>query len=206
MTRSTRVVAVVVGLCCVRALPSSARDLQEASTTGVKQPSSAVTQKAAPVQKTQNAAESLAGVWRAPEERTEHYSQLDIDVFGPHAFDVRDVDLRIQPSGDGVLKVSTKVVDQKGKTYSPAVIEAKLRIGAAEKTVVGLFQPAITVVSAEERYLDGSGDHWSREGAQVQLTTIDLGGDELNLRFDPPGGRGSFGATLKRQRTQTQHR
>lgn len=206
MTQSTRIGAMVVGVCCVWALPTSAHDLQKVRTVGVQlTSSSAVTQKPAPP-KVQNAAESLAGVWRASQERTERYSQLDIDVFGPHAVDVRDVDLRIQPSGDGVLKVSTKVVDQKGKTYSPAVIEAKLHIGPAEKTAVGLLQPAVTVVSAEERYLDGSGDHWSREGAQVQLTAADLAGDELNLRFDPPGGRGSFGTTLKRQRTQTQHR
>jgi hypothetical protein len=202
MTQSIRLV-VAVGLCCAWALPTSARDNQKPSATLKQAPSSAAAQKAGvPAHAVQNAAESLAGDWRAPQERSERYSQLDIEVFGPHAFDVRDVDLKIQPSGDGVLKVSTKVVDQKGKTYSPAVIEAKLHIGAAEKSVVGLLEPVVTVVSAEERYLDGSGDHWSRNGAQIQLTAADLSGDELNLRFDPPGGRGSFGATLKRQRTQ----
>jgi hypothetical protein len=203
MIGSIRFAAVVVLFAALstplaaREGPAPARAGEEQAEPGAPHPASV---PAADV------ARRLAGVWKAPEDRMERYNQLDIDVFGPHAVDIRNVDLTIQPSGEGVLQISTKVVDQKGRIYAPSVVEAQLRIGSAETTVVGLVQPAVTVVTAVERYLDGSGDRWSRDGSRIKLTTTELGGDELNFRWEPSTGRGSFAATLKRQRARAPKR
>jgi hypothetical protein len=49
----------------------------------------------------------LPGVWKAAEDRTPRTTDLDVTVFGAGAFDVRNVTLTIQPSGDATLSIST---------------------------------------------------------------------------------------------------
>src|SRR5438874_1897485 len=68
----------------------------------------------------------LAGVWKAPEFRVDRASDLDVRVFGAGAADVRNVDLTLQPSGEGVLKISKSVIGRTGRKYAPSIIEAKL--------------------------------------------------------------------------------
>ncbi len=140
----------------------------------------------------------LAGVWKAPEYKIERTSALDVQVFGAHASDIRNVDLTLQPSGEGVLKIHKSVVGQKGKVYAPSIIEAKLMVGPAEPTITGRLQPAVTVTAAEERYLDGSGDKWSRNGARVTITT-DQEGSELDVRYEGPNGQESFVTDMTRR-------
>ena len=147
-------------------------------------------------------AKRLAGVWRAPEDRIPRATALDIQVFGPDAYEVKNVDLTIQPTGEGVLKVSKAVVGQKGRRYSPSVIEAKLVIGPPQTSITGRIEPAVKVMSAEERYLDGSGDHWSRDGSRVTISMSSLEDNQMELRFDTPTGSESFGATMTRQRAR----
>jgi len=147
-------------------------------------------------------AKRLAGVWKAPEDRVPRASALDLQVFGPDAYEVKSVDLTIQPMGEGVLKVSKAVVGQKGRRFSPSVIEAKLIIGAPKVSVTGRIEPAVKVVSAEERYLDGSGDRWPRDGSRVTISLASLEDDQMELRFDTPNGSESFGETMTRQRAR----
>jgi hypothetical protein len=147
-------------------------------------------------------AKRLAGVWKAAEDRVPRATALDVQVFGPDAYEVKNVDLTIQSAGEGVLKVSKAVVGQKGRRYSPSVIEAKLVIGSPTTSVTGRIEPAITVMSAEERYLDGSGDRWSRDGSRVTISMASLEDNQMELRFDSPNGSESFGATMTRQRAR----
>ncbi len=142
----------------------------------------------------------VVGLWTAPEDRIERVSDLDVSVFGPHAFDVRDVSLTIHASGDASLRVSSAVVDRKGRKQVPSVLDAQLRIGAPGTTTPGAIRPAVTVVSAEEKYLDGTGDRWAIEGARAYLSIPDSTYSEMNFRFDTREGRGSFGTTLTRRR------
>lgn len=142
----------------------------------------------------------LVGVWTAPEDRTERVSDLDVSVFGSHAFDVRNVSLTIHASGDASLRVSSAVVDRKGRKQVPSVLDAQLRIGAPGTTTPAAIRPAVTVVSAEEKYLDGTGDRWRIEGARAYLSIPDPTYSEMNFRFDTSDGRGSFGTTLTRRR------
>jgi hypothetical protein len=145
-------------------------------------------------------AKRLAGTWKAPEYRMERTGALDVEVFGVHASDVRNVDLTLQPSGEGVLKVSTSVVDRNGRKWAPSLLEAKLRVGPpAAAASGGRIQPTVTVLSAEMRYLDGAGDRYPRDGSRVTITT-DSTLAELDLRLDTAMGDGSFWTTLKRQR------
>jgi hypothetical protein len=146
------------------------------------------------------AAKRLAGVWKAQEDRVPRATALDIQVFGPDANEIKNVDLTIRPTGEGVLKVSKAVVGQKGRRYSPSVIEANLVIGPPQTSITGRIEPVVKVMSAEERYLDGSGDHWPREGSRVTISMASLEDDQMELRFDTPNGSESFGATMTRQR------
>ncbi len=143
---------------------------------------------------------SVSGVWKAAEDRTPRTTDLDINVFGPGAFDVRTVTLTIRPSGDGTLSISTAVVGKQGRRYAPSVVEAKFRIGDPVTTVLDRLSPTVTVASAEERYLDGAHERWPKEGTRVSITVTGATATELELRFDTQDGRGSFGATLMRGR------
>jgi hypothetical protein len=147
-------------------------------------------------------AKRLAGVWKAAEDRVPRATALDIQVFGPDAYEVKNVDLTIQAAGQGVLKVSKAVVGQKGRRYSPSVIEAKLVIGAPTTSVTGRIEPAIKVTAAEERYLDGSNDRWPRDGSRVTISMASLEDNQMELRYDSPNGSESFGATMTRQRAR----
>jgi hypothetical protein len=142
----------------------------------------------------------LSGVWRAAEDRTPRTTDLDVTVFGPGAFDVRNVTLTIRPSGEATLSISTAVVGKQGRRYAPSVVEAKLTIGDPVTAFLDRFSPTVTVVTAEERYLDGERERWPKEGARASITVTGATAAEMELRFDTPDGRGSFGTTLKRQR------
>jgi len=140
----------------------------------------------------------LSGVWKAEEERTPRTTDLDVSVFGAGAFGVRNVTLTIRPSGDATLSISTAVIGKQGRRYAPSVVEAKLTIGDPVTTVLERNAPTVTVVSAEERYLDGEHERWPKEGTRVSLTFMGAAASAIELRFDTKDGRGSLGATLKR--------
>ena len=137
----------------------------------------------------------LAGTWKAPDERTPKSSDLDQQVFGAGAAEVRTVTLVISPSGDGTLQVRRSVVGR-GKVFAPSVMDVKMRIGEPVVRELGHLRPTVTVTSAEERYLDGDRERWTRDGTRVQLSILDLTSKDLNIQLDTPDGRGAFGATL----------
>jgi hypothetical protein len=126
-----------------------------------------------------------------------------VRVFGPGAFDVRNVTLTIRPSGEGTLNISTAVVGRNGRRYAPSAVEAKLTIGDPVTSSLDHLSPTLTVVSAEERYLDGSHERWTIDGARASIIVIDPTATEIEFRYDTKDGRGSFGLALKRQRDVT---
>jgi hypothetical protein len=145
----------------------------------------------------------LSGVWKAEEDRTPRATDLDVRVFGPGAFDIRNVTLMIRPSGEGTLNISTAVVGRNGRRYAPSVLEAKLTIGDPVTSSLDHLSPTVTVVGAEERYLDGSHERWTIDGARASITVIDPTATEIEFRYDTKDGRGSFGLAMKRQRDLT---
>jgi hypothetical protein len=138
----------------------------------------------------------LAGRWKAPEERIPKSSALDEQVFGAGAVDVRTVTLTISPSGEGDLQVRRSVVGKKGKVFAPSIMEVKMQIGEHVTRELGHLRPTVKVTSAEERYLDGDHERWTRDGTRLSLSLVDVTSKELNMQLDTPDGRGAFGATL----------
>jgi hypothetical protein len=138
----------------------------------------------------------LTGTWKAPDERTPKTSDIDTQVFGAGAVEVRTVTLVISPSGEGDLQVKRSVVSAKGKVFAPSVMEVKMRIGEPVAQELGHLRPTVTVTSAEERYLDGDREKWSRDGTRVELSLPAPDSKDLNIQVDTPDGRGAFGATL----------
>ena len=144
----------------------------------------------------------LTGLWTAPVYQVPLNSDLDISVWGRHASYRRDVDLAIEPSGEGVLTVRTAVVDRRGRTKpgSLSIEEARIRVAVPDQTQEGMMQPSVTVLSAERRYPDDPSYRWPLEGLVVKVSTVASDANRINMRFDTAEGRGSFGESLIRQR------
>jgi len=144
-------------------------------------------------------ARRLSGVWKAEETRTPRSTELDAKVFGPGAVDVRNVTLTVQPSGEATFRLAKAVVGRNGRRYAPSVVEATLTIGNPVSSTAERLSPTVTVVKAEERYLDGDHERWPIEGARVSITVMNPTAAELEFRFDTKDGRDSFGTQLKRR-------
>jgi hypothetical protein len=110
--------------------------------------------------------------------------------------------LTIRSSGEGTIKVTRSVVDGHGrpKPASVSVEEAQLRLRAPDTVDATRIEPVVEVVKPQRRYLDDPTNCWPLDGLVVKLIATTLDNDRLNLQFDLPDGRGSFGETLLRQR------
>jgi hypothetical protein len=146
---------------------------------------------------------TLAGAWKAAQYKMKRASEVGTLVFGPNALDIRDVDLALEPSGEGVLKISTSVLDQKGKTWAPTIIEARVAAASPRTSTAGRCELVVTVSSAEERYLDDTNYRTPLTGSRVMMVT-DPAARQLEVRFETPKGGGSFWSTLTRQTARTQ--
>lgn len=142
----------------------------------------------------------LAGSWKAQELKIPATSDLDRGVWGPNASKVRNIQLAIEPDGTGTLRIQSSVVDASGrpKRYSQSVIEARLKVGEPQPGG-DRVQPAVTVVSAEERYLDDPKDVRRIEGLRLKLDLMNMESKDLNIFYETAEGNGSFGETLRRQ-------
>jgi hypothetical protein len=143
----------------------------------------------------------LAGRWTSVPSETPLSSAFDESVWGPKAKSVRTVDLQIDANGHGVLKVTTRVVDGRGRTVkaSSSVEEARLVVGESRNTIATRVEHDVMVASAVRTYPDDPASKWEIEGLKVQIVTFtDGNGHTLEVRFDTPEGRGSFWETLRR--------
>ena len=143
-------------------------------------------------------AKTLAGSWKAPQYKLKRGGEESTAVFGPNASDVRDVELTLDASGSGVLKITTSVLDQKGKTWAPTQVEAKIALGMVTTTTNNRCDVAVTVASAEERYLDQTQYQAPIAGARVMML-VDPPARQLDVRFETVKGPGSFWTTVRRQ-------
>jgi hypothetical protein len=143
-------------------------------------------------------AKRLAGTWRAPQFRMRRVSEFNAQVFGGNAFDVRDVEFALQPSGEGIVRISTSVVDDKKRTWAPTRIEANVIVNGAEPAAGGRCEPMVKVTSAQEQFLDETKYEAPIVGARIELLA-DPALSQLELRYEPPGGNGTFWTTMRRQ-------
>jgi hypothetical protein len=147
----------------------------------------------------------LSGVWNAEPLKVPLNSAVDVSVWGADASSLRKVQLTIRPSGEGTIKVTRSVVDGHGRTKADTVsVEAaELRLRVPETVDASRIEPVVDVIKPERRYLDDPRSSWPLDGLVVKLIATDLDHDRINLQFDLPDGRGSFGETLVRQRPAT---
>jgi len=145
----------------------------------------------------------LAGVWTAEPLEVRLNSDFDVSVWGPNASSIRKVEMTLKPSGEGTITVTRSVVDGKGKTKpaSVSIEEAHLQLKAPETVDANRVEPLVQVLKPERRYPDDPKDRTALDGLVVKLIGTDLEHDRLNVRFDLPDGRGSFGETLIRQKS-----
>lgn len=143
----------------------------------------------------------LAGVWASAPDELKLTSDFDRSVWGPEATSVRTVELTMEPSGEGTLTVTRKVVDAQGRTVaaSTSIEEARIAVGGAQPGTAGRIDHEVTVVSAVRRYPDDPDYRWPLDGLKVQVVTFSDGdGESLEVRVDTPEGKGSFWETLRR--------
>jgi hypothetical protein len=146
--------------------------------------------------------DALSGEWSAEPLKVRLSSDFDASVWGPDAASLRKVELTIRPSGEGRIKVTRSVVDARGRTKpaSVSVEEAQLLLHVPDAVDPSRIEPVVDVLKPQRRYLDDPGSGWPLDGLVVKLVGTDLEHDRLNVQFELPDGRGSFGETLIRQR------
>jgi hypothetical protein len=152
---------------------------------------------------------ALVGDWKSVPEEIQLTTAFDEAVWGPNAKSVRTVELQIQPSGEGLLKVTKRVVDAKGRKVpaSTSVEEAKVTIGGSRDTISTRVEHDVTVQSAARTYPEDPVSRWDLAGLRVQIVTFtDADHDTLEVRVETPEGRGSFWETLRRDSRNTSRR
>ena len=141
-----------------------------------------------------------AGTWTSAPDEVRLTSDLDVSVWGKNAKSVRTVQLSVRPDGDATLTVTRKVVDAQGKTVAGSVTveSATIQIGDASPAVETREEHKVTVQKAERRMPDDPKLTWPLEGLRVGVATFTGRANEIEVRFDPSDGRGSFWAMLRR--------
>lgn len=151
-----------------------------------------------------NTTPALVGTWRSAPEETPLASEFDISVWGQNAKSVRTVEMAVRQGGNATLTVTRRVVDAKGRTVtgSTAVERATMMLDASRSTPdqgTGRAPIEVTIAHAERQYPDDPGSTWPLEGLKVGLTRLADDPRALEVRFDPPDGRGAFWETLRRR-------
>ena len=149
----------------------------------------------------------LVGTWKSAPDEMKLTSDFDKSVWGPNATSVRTLELTVRPNGEGTLRLTKKVVDGKRRVVpaSTWIEETQLKLGGATPGVATRLEHQATVVKAARLFPDDPDYRWPLDGLRVNLVTFQDGdGDSIEIRYDTPEGRGSFGETLRRQRRAPQ--
>jgi hypothetical protein len=143
---------------------------------------------------------SLAGSWRSRPEEITLSGDFDREVWGPNAKSIRIVELNLQSSGSGTVKVTRRVVNARGVSIrgSASIEEAQFTLGGPGETFGTRVPFETTITKAERRYPDMPKDRWPVEGFQLKLVPFEGDTSRLEIRWDTPEGEGSFWETLIR--------
>src|SRR5688572_28368135 len=116
----------------------------------------------------------LVGTWKAAPDEMKLTSAFDESVWGRNATSVRTVELQVDPSGAGTLRILKKVVDARGRTVaaSTSMEEVKLQLGESRNTASVRVEHGVNVVSAVRTYPDDPGYRWELPGLRVQIVTF----------------------------------
>lgn len=111
------------------------------------------------------------------------------------------VEMRIRPSGEGVLTVTSSVRNAAGRVVAGTrqIEEVRFTPGGTEQVAGAPPRYDTRIVHAERRYPDDRGaPPFELNGAKVFLSVPDGQPASVELRFEPPEGTGSFWETLRR--------
>ena len=143
---------------------------------------------------------TLAGTWRSAPDELGLSSDFDVSVWGKNAKSVRTVELQLDSSGRGTVTVTRKVVDGRGRTVaaSTSIERATIAVGGSRQINPARIEHEVTVQNAVRTYVDEPGSKWDMDGLRVQIATYPNDANTLEVRVEPPEGRGAFWETLRR--------
>ena len=147
---------------------------------------------------------SLAGRWQSAPFELSLTSDLHVSVYGSGARSVRSVSMTLEPSGDGVFRVTNAVRDRRGRLVAATQEIQEVTFSVGELVEEPGRQPhfATRVVKAERRFADEPASASPRDGVKLAIYALDTPG-AIEVRFDTPEGTGSFWETLRRTRART---
>jgi hypothetical protein len=143
---------------------------------------------------------ALSGKWRATPDELPLTSEFDKSVWGENARQIRTIEMELKGSGEGTLTVAERVVDAKGRTVpgSEAIDETQFVVGGVVPSYGTRTDYGTTISKAERRFPGTPAGPLSLDGLQVRVVPFDGETDRVEIRYEPPGGDGSFWATLTR--------
>lgn len=145
---------------------------------------------------------ALVGTWKSAPDTLKLSSDFDKSVWGADASSVRTVALAVEPSGEGTLTVTKKVVDARGQTVAAStwVEEVRLKLGAPSDGIATRIEHDTSVVSAVRLFPDDPDYRWTLDGLRIKVVTFRDGDrNTMEIRYDTPEGTGSFWETLQRE-------
>jgi hypothetical protein len=143
---------------------------------------------------------SLAGRWTSAPLELALTSEFHQSVYGAGASSVRSVAMTIQPSGEGVFTVTSRVRDRRGRVVPGTQEIEEVRFSVGDLVEQPGRQPHYTsrIVKAERRFADDPSSAFARDGVTLALYVPEGKPGTLEVRFDTPEGTGSFWETVRR--------
>ena len=143
---------------------------------------------------------TLAGRWTSSPLELALTSEFHQSVYGAGAVSVRSVTMTIQPSGDGVFTVTSRVRDRRGRVVAGTQEIEEVRFAVGDLVEQPGRQPhyATRIVRAERRFADDATSAFARDGVKLALYLPGGKTGTMEVRFDTPEGTGSFWETVRR--------
>ena len=143
---------------------------------------------------------ALAGTWKSMPDELALSSDFDVSVWGKNAKSVRTVELQLDSSGRGPLTVTRKVVDGRGRTVaaSTSIERATIAVGGSHQVNPSRIEHDVSVQNAVRTYADEPNSKWDMDGLRVQVATFPNDANTIEVRVEPPEGKGAFWETLRR--------
>lgn len=154
-----------------------------------------------------------AGSWVSAPSR-HALTPLQIAAWGPRASAVRTGELTIEPSGQGVLRLATRIIADGGRVISQATTIEEFRFvleqpgaaaagnGDGRDGALDERDEIVVVVREAARWYPSSPQaRWTIDGARLRITRVGSGFDVLEVLLERPGDGGKVRATFTRART-----
>ena len=137
---------------------------------------------------------SLAGRWQSAPLELALTDDFHRSVYGSGASSVRTVTMTIEPSGEGVFRVTSSVHDRQGRVVAGTQEIQEVAFAVGDFAEEPGRPPHFTtrVAKAERKFADDPSLTFSRDGAKLAIYLMSGKPGSLEVRFDTPEGTGSF--------------